>query len=179
MRPIITIILLFATAGLMAQTVEFKDLNAFDKIVIDGNVKSVSTKSGHCDQPYVTVSGLSEEQIKTKIEAGVFHLTMQGEQPVEVVVSNGNLKRIETRGETEIIGAQVMGSNGKYLITNLDNHHHDFSNHVAIDLPHIDLPDIDIDLPDLDFDFDHDFDVDVDWDEDFSWNWKAHKDEMK
>jgi len=188
MKSTITTLLIFFSVGLFAQNVSYENLPAFDKLVVDGNVKTIHTKQGCGEKPQLKVTGIDKDLIKTKTEAGVMHLTLNSDKPAELVVYNGNLNRIETEGDTEIVGAEVVGSNGKYLLTDFNHYHGPVANHVQVDLPRIEInvPGVEVDIPELNFDFehhfDHDFDIDVDWDEDnwnFSWNWDDHKREFR
>lgn len=189
MKNILTAaLLLFAFHGALAQTVQLENLHTFDKLVVKGNVNSIETTNGHEDRPQVTIEGVSKEQVTNRIEAGVLYLTVSGDKAFDLSVANRNLSRIETDKNVEIVGADVVGDNGRYLITGINRHGDHVAHHIDINIPKIDidLPGLAIELPEIDFDFDHNFDhnfdIDIDFDRDawdFDWDWEDHKEEMK
>ncbi|MTI20278.1 hypothetical protein E1176_04525 [Fulvivirga sp. RKSG066] len=188
MRSTITTLLVFFSIGAISQTIEYENLNQFDKLVIDGKVTSLHTKKSHHDKSEMMVKGVEKEYITTRIEAGVLYLNIENDHEADVTVYNSSLKRIEADEPLEIVGAQYVGSNGKYLLTDFSHHHGDCSDHVAVNIPtiDIDIPGLSIDIPEMNFDFehhfDHDFDIDIDIDEDsysFNWNWEEQSEELR
>jgi len=185
---ILSALLIIAFNGAIAQTTHLENLHAFTKMVVKGDVKTIIAEKGHSERPRVTIEGVAKDNISEKIEAGVLYLTIDSDQRIELTVSNSNLNRIETENEVEILGAEVVGSNGKYLLTDFTHHHGPVAHHMNINIPKIDidLPGFAMEIPEMDFDFDHHFDHDFDFDIDiddesweFNFDWDDHREEMK
>lgn len=175
-----------------AQESTLKNLTAFDKLVVKGNAEKIALHRGSEDHPIVKIEGTTDSSIISEVNAGTLTLTIQDNTPVKLDVYNSHLKRVEAFGDVEIIGAEVIGDEGNYLIVSFDRSHEgvmlaDMDEHFNVRIPalDIDIPEIDvaIDIPefdfDFDFDFDHDFDVDFEMTEDFNHHWEEHKEELK
>lgn len=185
MKTLTTAILVVFSATLIAQTTQLENLHNFDKLVIDGDVKSLKIRSHHHERPMIKIEGVRKEQVSSRIEAGILYLSLANGSNADVTVENSELMRIKTDEAVEIAGVDFIGRDGNYLITDIKNHDH-LAKHFDINLSDIDLGDLDIDLPDIDFDFDfdhdHDVDIDVDFDDEsweYSYSWGEHKDEIR
>lgn len=100
-----------------AQNVKLDDLNAFDKIILEGSVKGVDVANRYVEQPAVLVEGVKKENVSAKVEAGVLYLTITDANDVLVHVFNRRLKRIEGPSSLEVYGVDYIGDGGHYLIT--------------------------------------------------------------
>jgi len=189
MKTTILAFLMCLSMTLTAQTVQYENLGDFDKIVINGEVEQMTINGSHGDKPVVMIKGIDKELTTTKIEAGVYYIDLAGQKAQEIEVYNSNLHRIETDNEVAISGADIVGSQGKYLVADINHGDWPKMRHIDIDVPNIDvdIAGLDIDIPEIDIDFDHDFDFnfdvpEVDFDESdfhFDWNWEEHREEIR
>ena len=170
---------LLATTAL-AQTAKLQDLDRFDKIVIKGDVSGIDISSSDHDQLSIFVEGASNDNVRSSLEAGTLYLdVLKGDKAV-VHVFNGGLRRIEGPEDLRITGAEVIGDNGKYLITDFKGRsRHWLGNHVDCDFDF----DLDIDLDELE-DMDVSVHIDIDdhdwdWNWNWDWNWEDHRNEFR
>lgn len=175
-------------AASFSQTTRLKDLNRFNKIVLDKKVSTVDVARSH-DDVSILIEGAKEENVSASIEAGVLYLKVDVNDAL-VHVFNSELKRIEGDNALEVSGAEVIGRNGKFLITDFDDRSHrsftyrggdrfDFNFDHDFDI------DLDLDLDELD-DLDLNVSVDIDdhdwnwnWEWEWDWNWADHRHEFR
>lgn len=201
-RILITLVLLVYMTGLNAQETVIKDLHAFDKLIIDGEVEQLTLRKGFGEHPMIKLSEVDEKDVEVSIEAGVLHLKLK-EKAARVEVYNKNLRRITGPENMHIAGAEVIGGdNGNYLVVGSTNNCLPFDSWASGDgfqfhLPemNIDIPELDIavDIPEFDFNFDFseglealneenfqfDMKFDEDWEADFKYKWENNKDAIK
>lgn len=181
-------LIMLVTGFSRAQEFSIKNLTAFDKLVVEGKVEKIILNQGNEDHPVVKIEGVTDKDVVSGINAGILTLSIQGNTPATVSIYNGHLKRIESPGNVEVTGAEIIGDNGNYLVVSFDRSHggvrlaiddHDFNVHIPdidIDIPEIDVA---VDIPDFNFDFDFDFDEKFEMNEEMNYHWESHKDELK
>ncbi|MEX2335921.1 MAG: hypothetical protein WD555_01465 [Fulvivirga sp.] len=180
---LIIILSVFCTSFLFGQESTLKELSAFDKMIIHGNVEEVRLIPVNAESPLIKVKGADEANITATVVAGTLNLTIKDKgKPVQLEVFNGRLKRISGTADMKITGAEVIGGEaGNYLVVSYNYQHggpawawagQSFNIHIPdVNIPDIpDLPEMNFDIPELDFDF-----------EQFSneYNWEEHKDEIR
>lgn len=179
-------LVLMATTS-FAQTTWLQDLNRFDKIVLEGDVSGIDVSKSN-DNISILIEGAKNENVSASIQAGTLYLTLKDADNALVHVFNSDLKRIEGASDLEVSGAEFIGSKGKYLITDSNDHNrhtfihsggHDFDfnfNHdfdIALDIDLDELEDLDLNVR-VDID-----DRDWDWNWQWEWNWEDHRDEFR
>ncbi|MBL6448140.1 hypothetical protein JMN32_17610 [Fulvivirga sp. 29W222] len=173
-----------------AQELSLQNITTFDKLVVIGETDKITLNRGSEDRPMIKVTGATEKDVISEINAGILTLTIHG-SVTDIQVYNSNLKRIETSGAVDITGADIIGSDGNYLVVSFDRSHGgdllvEGGDRIEIKMPaiDIDIPEIGVavDLPEFDFDFDiaHDFNFRGDLEiEEYNYLWKEHKEELK
>ncbi|MEM6523323.1 MAG: hypothetical protein AAGF85_04490 [Bacteroidota bacterium] len=176
------------TAKSFSQTTRLSDLNPFDKIVLDGKVSTLDVSRSH-EGISIFIEGAKEDDISASVEAGVLYLKVNVDNAL-VHVFNSSLKRIEGRDDLEVAGAEVIGRNGRFLITDFNDHSsrtfmslnknhfdfkfdHDFDIDLNLALDHLDDLDLSVDI-DIN---DHEWDWNWEWE--WDWNWEDHRRELR
>lgn len=179
MKPIFTtlIIVLLINVTLPAQEVSLENLNPFEHIELI-NAEKIVVKNHDAENPYVLIKGLKAEDISYTLSAGTLVLKLNKEAS-EVIVGNNRLKRVKGPEGLVVEGAEYIGGEGNFLITDIKSH-----SFRGISIVNVD-PDIDFDFDFDDQNFDVKVDVDHDWQSDFEWNWEwewnwdDHRDEFR
>jgi len=177
-KYILTTALVLTSILVFGQTVTFENLESFDKITIEGgDVNQIEIAPFAMTKYKVKLEGISKENVDYSLSAGNLTIDLKGNDVGKIVVYNRYLKRLALENDPEILGAEYLGENGNYLITDLTTPLGVASN--------FDFPDIDIRIPQIDIPefsipaihINEDMDFDFDFDENFDFNFKEHMSE--